>query len=221
MPMTRPDDSRHPDLYDVNDAQLAAVSNLVAGATTTQAAEAAGVSRQTVSLWRNHHAGFIAELNRQRSELNQERVDRVRDIDTHALDLIAIAMAIDGQADVDVAIKWATMRRLATVDVTQIGPTDAVDIVDRKAAAIQSCANRETQLEELMGSFDGGVTKAAAFVHAEEQLAAALTDARTRRFPPWLLAFTGHSYRLGPVTSGAVGPVPIDVDGYRMDRHQS
>jgi hypothetical protein len=49
-------------------AQAIAVAALVSGSTVTEAAEKAGVSRETVSKWVNHSPAFIAEIQNQRAE---------------------------------------------------------------------------------------------------------------------------------------------------------
>ena len=47
--------------------QQTALTQLLMGATITEAAQAAGVTRQTVSEWCNHHGAFQAELSERRS----------------------------------------------------------------------------------------------------------------------------------------------------------
>ena len=49
--------------------QCTAVDCLVSGRTISEAAEAIGVGRPTLSEWVNHHPGFIAALNARRQEL--------------------------------------------------------------------------------------------------------------------------------------------------------
>jgi transposase-like protein len=57
------------DRWALNPQQEAAVALLAAGTTVTDAAEAIGVARQTVSEWLHHHHGFKAALNRRREEV--------------------------------------------------------------------------------------------------------------------------------------------------------
>ena len=52
------------DTATISPAQEMAIAALIRGATVTDAATEAGVSRQTVSEWRNHDPEFIAALNR-------------------------------------------------------------------------------------------------------------------------------------------------------------
>ena len=53
----------------VSPAQLLAVAALVNGSTVTQAAEKAGVARETVSRWVHRDPAFIAELQNTRAEI--------------------------------------------------------------------------------------------------------------------------------------------------------
>ena len=57
-----PDDSRR-----LSPQQQTALKQLLVGASITGAAQAAGVTRQTVSEWCNHHDAFQAELSERRS----------------------------------------------------------------------------------------------------------------------------------------------------------
>ncbi len=60
-----------PDINVVSDAQQAAITALLAGQTTEQAAAAAGVTRQTVSQWRNHDVAFRIAYHTQREDVLQ------------------------------------------------------------------------------------------------------------------------------------------------------
>src|SRR5437773_1400257 len=73
-------------------AQLNAIDLLVAGATDGEAASAAGVTRQTVNLWRNHDPVFIAELNRQRRDVWGGAVDKLRALLPEALKALEVAL---------------------------------------------------------------------------------------------------------------------------------
>jgi excisionase family DNA binding protein len=65
----QPDKSRHGDSAErpkLTPKQHVAIVAFLRGRTDARAARAAGVSRQTVNIWRNHHAAFRAELDRRR-----------------------------------------------------------------------------------------------------------------------------------------------------------
>jgi hypothetical protein len=59
--VTKPDKTGH-----LTVAQENAIDALVLGKSDREAAEVAGVARQTVTGWRLHHPYFQAELNRRR-----------------------------------------------------------------------------------------------------------------------------------------------------------
>jgi hypothetical protein len=86
--MTEADNTRHNPTIDLSDRQVAAIAVLVASGTQTDAAEASGVTRQTVNEWANHHYGFIAELNRLRTERLQSCAERLQTAVGKALQLV-------------------------------------------------------------------------------------------------------------------------------------
>ena len=114
-------------LQQLTERQYLAIDAILAGSTHAKAAEVAGVHRVTVSTWASTHAEFQAELNRRRSELLSERADRIRSLD--ALALAVVAERIE-QGDPDALMRWLRLRRMGTVAVQDIGPTDAVGVVE-------------------------------------------------------------------------------------------
>ena len=88
--MTQPDSIGHNPTVELSDRQRVAIESLVAAGSQTDAAVAAGVTRQTVNSWVNHHIGFIAELNQRRHEQAQ--------LTAHKLQT-AISVAIDNIED--------------------------------------------------------------------------------------------------------------------------
>ena len=62
----------------LSQTQEIAIAALIRGATVTEAATEAGVSRQTVSEWKHHDPEFIAALNRSRYEVWHQVEDRLR-----------------------------------------------------------------------------------------------------------------------------------------------
>jgi hypothetical protein len=68
--------------------QEKALAALLEGATVTGAADAAGVTRQTVSGWQNHDAEFAAELQNRRAELWAGALARIEASIPAALDVL-------------------------------------------------------------------------------------------------------------------------------------
>lgn len=69
--------------------QEAALAALLSGATVTEAAKAADVTRQTVSGWINQNADFIAEYRNRRAELWDAARARIEALIPKALDTLA------------------------------------------------------------------------------------------------------------------------------------
>ena len=72
---------------ELNDKQLAALELLVAGATQQRAADAVGVTRQTVNEWCTKNPRFISERQTRRVLRSQHQQDRVQALADQALDV--------------------------------------------------------------------------------------------------------------------------------------
>ena len=113
-------------LRSLNDRQRMAIGALASGSTDAEAAEVAGVRRETVNRWSNHHPEFQAELNRRRQLLEEQHVDRIRQMDELTLDHFHQRMT-DGDAE---AFKlWMKGRNFSKTDTSAIGPLDSEDII--------------------------------------------------------------------------------------------
>lgn len=55
----------------LNEKQYRAIPLILEGKTDTEVAEAVGVSRSTVNIWKNQDPNFIAELNRERTAIRE------------------------------------------------------------------------------------------------------------------------------------------------------
>jgi hypothetical protein len=73
--MTKSDKTRQLSIEQAN-----ALEHLLQGQSDRAVAEGVGVARQTIWEWRNHDPLFIAELNRQRSEMWQEARERLKSL---------------------------------------------------------------------------------------------------------------------------------------------
>ena len=82
--MAKSDKSRQ-----LNIEQENAIDLLLLGKSDREVSEAVGVSRQTVTEWRNNHPAFIAELNRRRTGLWETEIDRLRAMVREALGVLA------------------------------------------------------------------------------------------------------------------------------------
>src|ERR687893_747972 len=88
---TKPDITGHFE-RDLSVAKANAIDLLVCGATDQEAAEAVGVTRQTVNGWRNHDPEFIAALNTRRLDVWGGAADKLRALLPTALDTLRAAL---------------------------------------------------------------------------------------------------------------------------------
>lgn len=72
----------------LNVKQKNAIDLLLQGQNDREVAEAVGVSRQTVTEWRNGNAVFAAELNRRRQEVWGGQQERLRGLVAKAVDVL-------------------------------------------------------------------------------------------------------------------------------------
>ena len=92
MAQTKPDKPRQPTFRPLSVEQLTAIDVLVMGKSDAETAEAAGVTRPTVTDWRNHQPVFIAMLNARRSALWAEAHERLRALVGQAIENLETAV---------------------------------------------------------------------------------------------------------------------------------
>jgi|ETNmetMinimDraft_16_1059900.scaffolds.fasta_scaffold123608_1 transposase len=73
----------------LNIEQENAIDLLIQGKSDREVAEAVGVGRPTVWEWRNQRSEFIAELEHRRRDLWGTQVDRLRQLVSKAVDVLA------------------------------------------------------------------------------------------------------------------------------------
>ena len=128
--MTEPDSTRHNATTQLSDRQIAAIEALVAAGTQTDAALAAGVTRQTVNEWVNHHYGFIAELNRLRTERLQACADTLQSTVAQAVELVSAQIA---NGDVAIAMGLLKIVKVDHLRTVQTGePSSPEEVRKRK-----------------------------------------------------------------------------------------
>lgn len=138
---TRPDKIRHLSIEQQN-----AIDHLLQGKSDRAVADAVGVSRQTVWEWRKKDILFIAELNRQRSELWSEARDRLKAMANRALDVVEHQLdSGDSKASL-AAAKYILQgtRLLGDTDLPSSGPTTPEDVV---MARLRSEARMELEAD--------------------------------------------------------------------------
>lgn len=125
MPTKNDENKNNGHKSELTPAQLTAVDCLALGATITDAAKSAKVSRQTVSEWLNQYPNFQVALNLRRRELWEEQKDRLRGLMPRALERIEKALASEGPEGLRAALALA---KIAKIDLTPTGGIDRDEI---------------------------------------------------------------------------------------------
>lgn len=139
---TKPDKTRQLSIEQAN-----AIEHLLQGQSDRAVAEAVGVSRQTVWEWRKHDPLFIAELNRQRSEMWREARERMKSLANRALDVVELQLGSSEPKAALAAAKYVLQgtQLLGDTDLPIKGPmTPEAVIMER----LRSEARRELTEED-------------------------------------------------------------------------
>ena len=131
----------------LTDAQETALAALLGGTTVNDAADAAGVVRETVSRWINHDPVFVAKWNRRRRDIWDSRIERLRGLTDRAVDSLEELLDSDNEG---VRLRAATAL-LKTIAVEVGEPTGATD-PEEVAAGWE----RDGMLSDLVKSFSAG-----------------------------------------------------------------
>lgn len=133
---------------ELTEPQLQAPGSLLDGASVTSAANAAGVSRQTVSEWKNRNPSFIAVLNAGRLDVWSHVEVRVRHLTGMAVDVLEEEIRI-GNA----ALARDILRAADKLNLSKIGPTSAQlvhnDIEDQEQHILMGQLARAMNLSDL------------------------------------------------------------------------
>ena len=124
--------------------QLNSTEHLLQGKSDRAVAEAVGVTRQTIWEWRNHDVLFIAELNRQRSDLWSEAHQRLKSMANRALDAVELQLDSGDPKASLAAAKYILQgtRLLGDTDLPRSGPMTPEAVI---MAKLRSEARLELQ----------------------------------------------------------------------------
>jgi hypothetical protein len=140
--MTKQDKTRQLSIEQAN-----ALEHLLQGQSDRAVAEAVGVARQTIWEWRNNDPLFIAELNRQRSEMWTEARERLKSLANRALDVVELHLDSDDPKASLAAAKYILQgtRLLGDTDLPKGGPMTPEDVImkDLRSEARQELAAKE------------------------------------------------------------------------------
>lgn len=145
MPSPKPDTGDSADEFNsLSPRQQIAIDVLAAGRTQKEAADAADVTRETVNRWKRVPA-FTAALNARLAEHRRANGIKAMSVTTRAIEVIE--EAIDG-GDVRAARDWIRLVGVDRIADTEIGPTDADEIIDLETRRhLQRLAQEETDLQ--------------------------------------------------------------------------
>ncbi len=104
----------------LSDPQTMVLRALLDGASVTEAARAAGVSRQTASEWKHRNPSFIAVLNAGRLDVWSHVEDRLRRVTGMAIDLLEQEVAAG-----NVSVARDILRSAGKLNLSTVGPTSA------------------------------------------------------------------------------------------------
>ena len=102
------------------DQQITVLRSLLDGASVTDAARAASVSRQTASEWKNRNPSFIAVLNAGRLDVWSHVEDRLRRVTGMAVELLEQEVAAG-----NVSVARDILRSAGKLNLSTVGPTSA------------------------------------------------------------------------------------------------
>jgi hypothetical protein len=176
MAPTKSDKTRQPAFRPLSIEQLTAIDVLVMGKPDTEAAEAAGVTRPTVTDWRNHHPVFMATLHERRASLWAEAHDRLRALVGRAIENLETAVQ---EGKVSVSIEVLKICGLYGIIGAPSGPTNP-DAIIRDMAEVH--ATREgllpQQLNDLLIKLDGNPARARRIAALTAELRACYLEGR-------------------------------------------
>jgi transposase-like protein len=109
--------------HDLTDDQAQALELLLDGESVSETARKTGISRQTVSKWRNQHPVFVADLNAAMRDRLTATHAGMFDLAPKALAVLTAQMEAGGEDATETARD--ILRLLASLAPVQIGPTTA------------------------------------------------------------------------------------------------
>lgn len=129
---------------ELSTTQQAALTALLSGSTDAEAAEVAGVARETVTRWQNNDPLFEVELNRGRKAIWRADVQKISNIRSKAL--TTVKKAVEG-GDVKAAFKILEMSGGLPAPVEPGGFTDVDALIRADVhAAVQSAMDAEHRI---------------------------------------------------------------------------
>lgn len=118
-------------LRELSPTQELALEALLAGKTQVEAADAAGVARETVNRWMKRHPGFIAAYRQRRQARAAAAEEVAANLDRQAMEVVADAVS---EGDTKAAIAWLRTRPKSPAEPSNESTT-AEGVIDEMAKA--------------------------------------------------------------------------------------
>ena len=113
--------------------QLNAIELLITGASDASTAEAVGVSRQTITAWRNDDFEFAAQLERKRQDLWASHEDDLRSLITRAIEILRHGMqSEDERIQIVAAVHVLRCVGIYGQSIEPVGDTTAEQVAMRQ-----------------------------------------------------------------------------------------
>ncbi len=116
----------------LSEKQLMAIDLILSGKVDREVAEAVGVSRSTISDWRNGNYVFQAELNKRRREIQEAGREKLRRIRNKALDTVEKAIE---EGDVKTALEILRLTGIEQEDLKAIGSDNPETLEEQRRDA--------------------------------------------------------------------------------------
>lgn len=150
MQATRRDNFRQMKL---TTSQENAIDALILGATDAEAGNAAGVTRQTINNWKNHHPEFIAEMNRRRQEIWEASREHLRSLVPKALHVLDAALSSE-TPNSRLAIRVLELSGLPNESISPSGPATTMNVIDAEVYR-----RRQADFDSMIEPFGGPVSE--------------------------------------------------------------
>lgn len=122
-----------PELCKLSTIQAQALAMRLRGESITRIGKKLHVTRQTVSLWCNHHPAFVAELNRRQHELLAESAMVYRRLLRKSFNVIKEVLDEGQPESLRVALSMVNGPTSRAILSREPGPTDEIGVINQMA----------------------------------------------------------------------------------------
>ena len=167
--------------YALTAPQRSAIDLILGGANDRQVAERLGVSRVTVTRWRNYDPQFQLALNNRRTQLWAEGTDAIRTVLPEALDTIREQLRISpnrGRLALDLIVRAGLLGKpySGAIATAGVGPLTLDDLLDQEVLRHRAAAGQPEADEDASPTPISEDDRDAAYERLMSQLNAPLPE---------------------------------------------